>query len=453
MGIMTRRQVLLGGSALAGAGLISAIPSTSFTPVIKLMRNAQGADIVPPDHVIRAHSNENPYGPSRVAIQAIVESIDLANLYLDDPTDLVSLLSELNDVRPENIMVGSGSSEVLNVAGLLAGMAQGSVVCADPTYQSLVRYAENIGARIIRVPVDENLGTDLNAMKRAIRRDTKLVYLVNPNNPVPSVIEKNALREFVLEVSEERLVFVDEAYHEFVTSPDYSSMMDLIGQEQKNLIVSRTSSKIHGLAGLRIGFGFAHPDLTRQMIQRRTGRLNIMGLKAAHASYQDQDFQDYTIRKTKESLAIVNGMCEELGIRYIRSEANFTFIETGIENEIVQAKMLEQGIMTGRAFPPYTTWARISMAKPEEMKYFVQVYKVDAFTDVERFKSDMDDFLEGLANTKPAPGHDRVVYPGLPEAEETEIRLRDGIPYHRSVIEWFHSISNELELDLDLPKA
>lgn len=375
MSSITRRQLLLGGSALVGAGLISAIPATPFTPSMKLMRSALGAEISPPDHIIRAHSNENPYGPSRVAIQAIVESIDLANLYMDDPTDLVELLAQLNDVQPDNIMVGSGSSEVLNVAGLLAGMARGSVVCANPTYQALVRYAENAGASIIRVPVDENLGTDLNAMKRAIKKDTKLVYLVNPNNPVPSVIEKNALREFVLEVSEKRLVFVDEAYHEFVSSSDYSSMMDLIGQGQKNLIVSRTSSKIHGLAGLRIGFGFAHPDLARKMIQRRTGRLNIMGLKAAYASYQDQEFQDFTIRKTKESLAIVNAMCEELGIRYIRSEANFTFIETGIENEIVQAKMLEHGIMTGRAFSPYTKWARISMAKPDEMRYFVQVYK------------------------------------------------------------------------------
>lgn len=375
MGHITRRQVLLGGTALAGAGLISSIPSTPFTPSMKLMRSALGADIEAPDYVIRAHYNENPYGPSRVAIQSIVESIDLANLYADDPTDIVNLLSELNSVAPENIMVGSGSSEVLNVAGLLAGMARGSVVCADPTYQALVRYAENAGAKIIRVPVNEDLGTDLDAMKSAIRRDTKLVYLVNPNNPIPSIIEKTALREFVLEVSEKRIVYVDEAYHEFVNDPDYSTMMDLIAQGQKNLIVSRTSSKIHGLAGLRIGFGFAHPDLATKMTQRRTGRLNIIGLKAAHASYQDQDFQDFTIRKTRESLAVVEGMCEELGIRYIKSRGNFTFIETGIENDIFQARMAEHGILTGRSFPPFTRWARISMAKPDDMRYFVQVYK------------------------------------------------------------------------------
>lgn len=375
MGTVTRRQVLLGGTALAGAGLVSAIPSTPITPSMKLMRSALGADIAPPDYVIRAHYNENPYGPSRVGIQSIVESIDMANLYADDPTDIVNLLSELNNVAPENIMVGSGSSEVLNVGGLLAGMAGGSVVCADPTYQALLRYAENAGAKIIRVPVKEDLGTDIDAIKRAIKRDTKLVYLANPNNPVPSIIEKNALREFVLEVAEKRIVYVDEAYHEFVDDPNYASMMDLITQGQKNLIVSRTASKIHGLAGLRIGFGFAHPDLAREMTQRRTGRLNIIGLKAAHASYQDQEFQNFTIRKIKESLAIVEGMCEELGMRYIKSKANFTFIETGIENDIVQARMKEHGILTGRAFPPYTRWARISMAKPDEMRYFVQVYK------------------------------------------------------------------------------
>jgi histidinol-phosphate aminotransferase len=183
------------------------------------------------------------------------------------------------------------------------------------------------------------------------------------------------LREFVSEVARSRLVFVDEAYHEFVDDPDYESMVSLVAAGQKNLIVSRTASKIHGLAGMRIGFGFAQPELIEQMLQRRTGRINILGLKAAHACYLDQEFQNFTIRKNKESLAIVQGMCDELGIRYIKSNANFAFIETGIENQDFQATMLDHGIMTGRDFPPYTNWARISMAKPEDMKYFVQVYK------------------------------------------------------------------------------
>jgi histidinol-phosphate aminotransferase len=372
---LTRRQLLIGAGALAGAGLIPSVPKTPLTPAMQLMRNALGADIPRPDYVIRAHSNENPYGPSRVAMQAMLDNFDMTNLYADDPADLLALQAKLNDVTPENIMVGTGSSEILSVAGLLAGMHQGSVVCADPTYQSLLSYAENAGSEIIRIPVTESLRPDLDAMRRAIRSDTRLVYLVNPNNPVPSVMEKGELRRFISDVAQSRLVFVDEAYHEFVDDPDYESMVGLVAAGQKNLIVSRTASKIHGLAGMRIGFGFADPGLIEQMLQRRTGRINILGLKAARACYLDRDFQEFTIRKNKESLAIVEGMCDELGMRYIKSNANFTFIETGIENQEFQATMLEHGIMTGRDFPPYTRWARISMAKPEEMRYFVSVYK------------------------------------------------------------------------------
>lgn len=372
---ISRRQVLIGSAALAGASLIPGIPLTPIGSALQFSRSAMAAGISRPDKIIRMSANENPYGPSRIAMQAIADTIELSNRYADDPTELITLIAKLNDVMPENIMVGDGSSEVLNVAGLLSGMSRGSVVCADPTFQALLRYAENAGATIIKVPVNDELGTDLVAMKRAIKRNTKLVYLVNPNNPIPSIIEKTELRDFVLEVAEKRLVFVDEAYHEFVDNSDYETLMDLISKGQKNLIISRTSSKIHGLAGLRIGFGFAHPDLASKMVRRKTGRLNVIGLQAAYASYQDEDFQNFTRRKNKEALMIVEKMCQEMSIRYIKSDANFMFIETGVENHIVQEKMLANGIKTGRAFPPYTKWARISMAKPDQMKYFVQVYR------------------------------------------------------------------------------
>jgi histidinol-phosphate aminotransferase len=183
------------------------------------------------------------------------------------------------------------------------------------------------------------------------------------------------MKEFVLEMSENRLVFVDEAYHELVDNPDYESMIGLIAEGHNNIIVSRTASKIHGLAGMRVGFGFAHPDLINEMKMRRTGDNNILGLTAAIASYQDEEFQNFSRRKIKESLAIVEGMCEDLGIRYAKSNTNFTFIETGVENAVVQAKMLEHSILTGRLFLPFTTWSRISMSTPEHMRYFVQVYK------------------------------------------------------------------------------
>lgn len=363
---ISRRQILLGGGALLGSGMV---------PELSLVGSAFGSDISRPDYMIRAGTNENPWGPSRVAIQAINRSLHMSNKYGGDRRRLISLVAGINNLPSDHVAVGTGSGEILKVAALIATLDRGSIVCADPTYHALVRYAGRVGSEIIRVPVNEGLGTDLNAMRKAIRSDTKCVYLVNPNNPIPSIIEKNALREFVLEISQDRMVFIDEAYYEFVENPDYGTMMDLVRDGHKNIIVARTASKIHGLAGLRIGFGFAHPDLITEFNNRKTGNINVLGLDAAYASYQDEEFQRFTIRKNRESLAIVEGMHEELGHRYVKSNANFTFFETGRDVREVNAAFRKEGIMVGRPFPPMLDWLRVSMAKPDEMRYFVQTYK------------------------------------------------------------------------------
>lgn len=366
MAQISRRQLLLGGSALAGA---------AFVPGANLLRAAFGEEISRPGYMIRAGTNENPWGPSRVAIQAINASLHRSSQYSIDRQKLVDLVAAINHVPPDHVAVGTGSGEILKTAALIATLDRASIVCADPTYHDLVRYAERVGAEIIRVPVDEGLNTDLDAMRKAIRRDTTCVYLVNPNNPIPSIIEKNALREFVLEVAEDRMVFIDEAYYEFVDNPDYGTMMGLVREGHRNIVVSRTASKIHGLAGLRIGFGFAHPDLVTEISNRETGAVNALGVEAAYASYQDKDFQEFTLRKNKESLAIIEGMHEELGHRYVKSNANFSFFYTSRNVEEVREAFRKENIMVGRPFPPMLDWLRVSMAKPEEMRYFVQTYK------------------------------------------------------------------------------
>lgn len=373
---LTRRQILIGGGALAASGLIPAIPRTPLTPQMQLMSNALAADIPRPDYMIRLMANENPYGPSRVALKAVNANLHLLNRYSWDTRPLAKILADINGVSTDNVVVGTGSTEILRIAGMMAASNKGSIVAADPTYQDLLKNAEKHGAEIIRVPVDENLTFDLDAMAAAVRNDTDMIYLVNPNNPIPTVMNKDAMRNFVLEMSKERLVFVDEAYHEFVDNSDYESMMGLVAAGHKNIIVARTASKIHGLAGMRIGFGFAHPELAEEIRLMRTGDTNALAVEAAHASYLDPEFPKFVIRKNKESRAIVENMCEELGLRYVKSNANFTFIETGMENSKYQEQMLEYGILTGRDFAPYhMSWSRISMSRPEEMEYYVQIHK------------------------------------------------------------------------------
>ena len=197
------------------------------------------------------------------------------------------------------------------------------------------------------MPVKENLHCDLDAIASAIRSDTVMVYLVNPNNPTPTLIYYDELRDFVLEVSKDRMVFVDEAYFEYVENPKYGSMIDLVAEGRKNIIVARTASKIHGLAGLRVGFGFAHPEHIEQLNALKTGAGNHLGVEAAYASYKDTDFQDFTRRKNRESMAIVEEMFDELGVRYVKSETNFTFFETGIPVQELNAALLERASCPG----------------------------------------------------------------------------------------------------------
>ena len=365
MATINRRQLLLGGGALLGSTMMPAFA-----------RRASAQGIERPEKLIRAGTNENPYGPSRVALQAIADSIKLSNKYgAGQSRELVDLVANINGVSSEHVALASGSGEILKTGGLIASWDQGSIVCADPTYHGLVRYARRAGSEIIRVPVREDFSVDLDALARAIRPDTVMVYLVNPNNPTPALMYYDELRAFVEEISRDRMVFVDEAYYEYVEDPRYGSMIDLVAEGHKNVIVSRTASKIHGLAGLRVGFGFAHPEHIEKIDALMTGGVNHLGVAAAYASYQDMEFQDFTRRKNKESMAIVEGMFEELNVPYVKSQTNFTFFYTGIPVDELNAELRDHGIVSGRPFPPFTDWSRISMQTPEEMRYYVQTFK------------------------------------------------------------------------------
>ena len=368
--VINRRNLLWGGASVAGAALAERLTGSS----IRFMNSAV-AQIAAPSAPIRMSSNENPYGPSKLAIEAMQAAFSQSNLYGGIGNQIVALQAQIENVTPESITISAGSGELLQAAGILASLDKGSIVAPYPTFGQLLRAAEDMGSEIINVPVDESMHIDLNAMYAAIRPDTKMVYLCNPNNPIPSIIEKKALEDFVRTVAKDRLVFIDEAYYEYVDNPEFSSMMPLITEGVNNVIVARTASKIHGFADLRVGFGFAHPELIERINMVKTGSISILAQHAALVAYGDKEFQDFARARNKEGLAIVEGMFDELGLRYIKSNANFVFFETGIDNETFRASMRQANIMVGRMFQPYPTWARVSIAKPEEMQYFVQTYK------------------------------------------------------------------------------
>ena len=350
-------------ASTAAAGIALAPHALGAAPTTRTSAPRRG------DALIRLSSNENPYGPSKAAREAMIAHFDEGCRYpYEAMADLQKLLAEKIRVSPEHIVVGAGSSEILSMAGLAYGLAGGEIVAAQPTYLRLMHYAEQVGAYVHWVPLDGDLAHDLEAMDRRTTSAVKLVFVCNPNNPTGTTIEAERLRAFCREASKRAVVFLDQAYVELMDDGG-ESMLDLV-LEGHNVILSRTFSKIHGLAGLRVGYGIARPDIAARLAQYRMSGTNILGLRAAAASYQDEGFQDFSRKKVAEGRQYVYGLLDELGYRYVPSQGNFVFFHTGQPIEQFQAAMEQRGILVGRPFPPYLDWCRLSMGKLEDLETF-----------------------------------------------------------------------------------
>jgi histidinol-phosphate aminotransferase len=307
----------------------------------------------------------------------MLEAFSEANLYSGEPARVLrTLIAEQENISPDYVMLGSGSSEILNAAALVHTMNGGEILTADPSFEGMTVYAERIGATVRRVPLNEAMNYNLGAMRRHITDATRLVYLCNPNNPTGTLIPTDDLRAFCVDAAQQAVVFVDEAYREYIDAPRYASMMDLVrdgrGVNTRNIIVSRTASKIHGLAGMRVGFGFAHPDTLRKMQDHVTGSLNLVGLRGAVASYQDAAFQTQTRQRNQAAKTRLYALLDDKGCAYLPSETNFVFFQTGQPISQFQVAMRAQGVLVARPFPPYTDWCRLSLGTPDAMDAFAK---------------------------------------------------------------------------------
>jgi histidinol-phosphate aminotransferase len=365
---LSRRDWLKGGSTLALAALLGNSRANA--------QNMAVPGFVPtPENPLRLGTNENPYGVSRAARNAIIDMFDTAHHYgAGRRMELTQVLADMEGVSPENITFSAGSGEILKTLGLMTAFEGGRVLTADPTYHDLTRSAERFGVPVTRVPVDETMTIDLDALKAAYTDDVSIIYLVNPNNPLPTIMHKDKLREFCLEMSQKCMVFIDEAYHEYVQNPDYETMVPLAASNE-NIMVARTASKIHGFAGVRLGIAYASETLIRKLRDYMTGSTNQLAIAGAAASYKDTETQDFCRRKNQEALAITYALFDKHNVNYVKSNSNFVFFETGIDANEVRQIFRDKGIIVARTFPPFLTWCRVSMGKPEDMEYFAKVYE------------------------------------------------------------------------------
>jgi len=322
--------------------------------------------------MVRLSSNENPYSPSEKMKEAIQNSyVDLCRYPNARFAEVEKLIAEREGVDPTNVVITSGSREGLKAAGLVYGKNGGEILTCLPTYRALLTYAEKFGAYINVVPLDENLQFNLPELQKRISANTNLVFVCNPNNPTGRLLDSEKLKTFVRKASERTMVFVDEVYFDYIEEEGYPSMSSMIN-EGHNVIISRTFSKIFGLAGVRVGFLMARADIAKRLRDRLMSGTNIMGVNLAKAALDDDTFRSFSLEKNREGKQLIYASLDKLGMRYLPSHSNFVFFQTGQPIEEVQKKFKDEGIFVGRPFPPFLDWCRISTGKVEEVAAFTK---------------------------------------------------------------------------------
>ena len=355
---LSRRTLVRG---LIGSAIGLALPPISL------------AEPGPPPGMIALRFNENPYGPSPGALKAAEEAARLGAYYADDlQPPLIHAIARKHRLSPENIVLSSGSNEALQAAFVAWGR-HGKIVLPGLTYTDHVDYAERMGVEIVRVPMRDDLGIDLDRIADAVTDKVSLVYLCNPNNPTGLTIDGDELRNFCRAVGRRAVVMIDEAYNEITDRPEYTSMVDLVN-EGENVIVMRTFSKIFGMAGLRVGYGIARPDLARIVANHVMAWPNGVGLAAATACYDDDEFIAFSRSKIFEGRRIVVDTFREHGFEPLPSQANFVFADIGRNGSEFQHQMADRKILIRGRFEPYPNYIRISMGRIEDIEAFKEVF-------------------------------------------------------------------------------
>ena len=296
--------------------------------------------------IIKLASNENPFGPTPKVKSVIINELDQLALYPDGAAfELREAISQHYNVSPDRLIFGNGSDEIISMICRAFLKPGDSSVMADITFSEYITYVTVEGAKAVQVPLAEGAVHDLEAMLAAIDETTRIVWICNPNNPTGTYVSEQDLIRFLERVPENVLVVVDEAYYEYVTAVDYPQTLKLLDRFP-NLIVLRTFSKIYALAALRVGYGFAHPQIVDWLNRiREPFNTNRIGQKAAVVALKDQDYIQACYEKNKEGKELYYKRLPQLGLSYYPTEANFIMVDLEQEARPVFEDMLRQGVI------------------------------------------------------------------------------------------------------------
>ena len=373
MGTCRRDLLRQFGVAFTSAGLL---PLLSKAAVFPLRSTASAASPAKP---IRLDRNESPYGPCERANEAMRNAIGDANRYPgQELEDLRSTIATLNGVGSEQITLGCGSVDLLRIAAETFLGPGKSLVMATPTFDGIAKYARASGAEIRTVPLTQRYAHDLDAMIRRIDGSTGLIYLCNPNNPTGSLTPKADIESFLAKVPGGVSVLIDEAYHDFV--PETSAYISWVGHAvaDQRLIVTRTLSKVYGLAGLRIGYAVASSPLSNRLAQRKLAfGVNLFGARAAKAALDDQAYVKKIVAQVENDRQEFYNQANARMVRSLDSVTNFVMLKSSRPGTEVSEQLKERGILVASGYPGFEYYIRVSLGSFQDMTEFWRAW--DAF--------------------------------------------------------------------------
>ena len=363
---MTRRNFAIGAPAL-----------TPLMTEAALAQRASIQGVTLPADMVWLNANENPEGPPKAALAAMIEVLPTSGRYhYQEYQDFYARVARFEGLEPDQILIGSGSSEVLQAAvHAFTGPAR-PLICPNPTYESPLAVTEALNRKVVRVPLRADNTSDMKALVEAADREGGgLIYLCNPNNPTSTISTKDEIHWLVTNLPRNTVAMIDEAYIHFSESPDIGSAFRYIKEGRNNVVVTRSYSKIYGMAGLRAGFAAGVGELMRKMEPFRNNVISIVAVRAILAAIDDAgNFIPDRKRRYNKVRAELCEWFKSKGMRYIDPHANFVMVEVAKEVRTMQQQLALKGVGVGRPFPPLDRMMRVSIGTPSDMEKFRKAF-------------------------------------------------------------------------------
>lgn len=319
-------------------------------------------------------SNENPLGPSAKAIKRIKEAADFVNIYPDaTATELRKEIAKVYDLDYTNVIVGNGGEQVIQMIAQTFINEGDEAIMADTTFGLYASSVALMGGKAIKVPL-KNYKHDFETFVSKVNNKTKLIYVCNPNNPLGNIMNKEDVKYLLENIPEEIVVVFDEAYYHYARiNGEYPDSLEIL-KKRPNTIILRTFSKVAGIAGVRVGFALTSEKIAMEMTKvKGVFNVNRLAQAAALGALEDADHINKTVELNYKTMKMMEDYCENKGLEYIKSNANFMFINIGVDSKEVFNKLMEKGVIIRGGFLwKWDSWIRVSTGTVEQIEYFIK---------------------------------------------------------------------------------